>query len=121
MHSFFFITISALAAGAMGAASVVRSSSPAIYIKLMYGYQHVQNGCILVNGDPTCANGPGHTQVDSPATIDSMFGDDSVDLNVYPGCEREFFWPDNLGDVWYGTDNCLYDDGGTLEKLHRIK
>ncbi|XP_055330794.1 uncharacterized protein LOC129583105 [Paramacrobiotus metropolitanus] len=25
------------------------------------------------------------------------------------GCKKEFHWPSNYGEVFYGADNCLYD------------
>jgi hypothetical protein len=50
----------------------------------------------------------------SSATIYAKFdGSDSKDEYVKPGCELRAEFPSSYGDVYFGSDNCLYDSGSS--------
>ncbi|KAK7416701.1 hypothetical protein QQX98_005027 [Neonectria punicea] len=76
---------------------------------------HVNNGCILVGGNPACAGSGKGSPVDinnGQATIHARFSGNTNPFNENSGCILNAQWPQHYGDIYYGNDNCLYDSKG---------
>ena len=94
----------------LGLTTYIVSTYAAVYTTF-----HVNEGCILVDNKPLCA---GNTQkiYGGRATVYARYDGNNKNAKSYPGCKVLFKWPSNgnlvYGDVYYGSDNCLYDSNG---------
>lgn len=77
--------------------------------------QHVNQGCILIGGQPACAgNGKGSpVNIDGGSTkIHARFSGNNDPFEENAGCILNAEWPQHYGDIYFGADNCLYESQG---------
>ena len=86
------------------------------YVTLAYATKiHVNKGCILIDDKPICA-GATYSKGSGHVVIQARYDGNNKNKYSTPGCVKGFDWPTSYGDVYYGSDNCLYDsDGDNIE------
>lgn len=72
---------------------------------------HVNRGCIDINLNPVCG-GTITTIRGGEATFYARFDGSDVAPTAIPGCILHATWPAYYGEIYFGADNCLYDDSG---------
>ncbi|KAH8804368.1 hypothetical protein F5884DRAFT_406045 [Xylogone sp. PMI_703] len=73
---------------------------------------HVNTGCIDINTTPVCQNQYLNIGSGSATFFARFNGDERTNQVANPGCQMYASWPTNYVDIYFGTDNCLYDAGG---------
>ncbi|KAJ5360482.1 hypothetical protein N7517_009673 [Penicillium concentricum] len=75
---------------------------------------HVNKGYINVNNKPVCdwfnIPDPGYGQTLNATFYGRFNGDNTADSTVQATCKLSTTWEKWLTDIYYGEDNCLYND-----------
>nr|CEG05485.1 unnamed protein product [Fusarium clavum] len=82
---------------------------------------HVNQGCILIGGQPACAgNGKGSpVQINGGSTkVHARFSGNNDPFEENSGCILNAEWPQHYGDIYFGADNCLYESQVTGQNIN---